>query len=407
MNKKEYIYFYFDNNNHFIAEIHINGKVKKVTSEKNLKLLLKICERYNYIVDREGFINTDVKLIANDYEKVKNRNRNRNKHKLKLYNNVNGNMRINRRKSKTKSNGLVKYLPFILAGTIAFGSATFIGNANNYKNKSSNGQDPINKTSMNTEDDIEYYSSEEDLQKDIQNRTAQMIKKQGESINNEIEKMVAEQTTFHFSYEDRSNSENLENARRYQGVFEKYGHMYGIDPNLLMAIAAQESSGNHYNHLEEGPACGIMQIEKSVHVDSTITAYNFETEEYDSLEITEDNIKDLDTNIHIAAMLLQNCIRFTYPNIAQAIQTYNFGVGNMCDVLDAYEENENISRDDAIKRINDDKWLEYRNIVPVGDKEYLEHVLSYIPTNTITILDSNGNPLKIKIQNDYINEKTY
>ena len=381
MNKKEYIYFYFDNNNHFIAE------------------------RYNYIVDREGFINTDVKLIANDYEKVKNRNknRNRNKHKLNLYNNINGNMRINRRKSKTKSNGLVKYLPFILAGTIIVGSAAI----NNHKDKSNEDQNPINEISMNTEDDIEYYSSEEDLQKDIQNRTAQMIKKQGESINNEIEKMVAEQTTFHFSYEDRSNSENLENARRYQGVFEKYGHMYGIDPNLLMAIAAQESSGNHYNHLEEGSACGIMQIEKSVHIDSTITAYNFETEEYDSLEITEDNIKDLDTNIRIAAMLLQNCIRFTYPNIAQAIQTYNFGVGNMCDVLDAYEENENVSKDDAMKKISDDNWLKYRDVVPVGDEKYLEHVLSYIPTNTITILDSNGNPLKIKIQNDYNKQNIY
>lgn len=405
MNKKEYIYFYFDNNNHFIAEIHINGKVKKVTSDKNLKLLLKICARYNYIVDREGFINTDVKLIANDYEKVKNRNKNRNKnkHNLNLYNIINGNMRINRRKSNKKSNGLVKYLPFILAGTIIVGSAAI----NNHKNKSNEGQNPINEISMNTEDDIEYYSSEEDLQQDIQNRTAQMIKKQGESINNEIEKMVAEQTTFHFSYEDRSNSENLENARRYQDVFEKYGHMYGVDPNLLMAIAAQESSGNHYNHIEDGPACGIMQIEKSVHIDSTITAYNYETEEYDSLEITEDNIKKLDTNVRIAAMLLQNCIRLTYPNIAQAIQTYNFGAGNMCDVLDAYEENENISRDDAIKRINDDKWLEYRNVVPVGDEKYLEHVLSYIPTNTITILDSNGNPLKIKIQNDYNKQNIY
>ena len=136
MNKKEYIYFYFDNNNHFIAEIHINGKVKKVTSEKNLKLLLKICERYNYIVDREGFINTDVKLIANDYEKVKNRNKNRyrNKHNLKLYNNINGNMKINRRKSKTKSNGLVKYLPFILAGTIIVGSVAI----NNHKTTNNN-----------------------------------------------------------------------------------------------------------------------------------------------------------------------------------------------------------------------------------------------------------------------------
>ena len=183
-------------------------------------------------------------------------------------------------------------------------------------------------------------------------------------------------------------------------------------PGFMTTIRKSADTAGHIFMLHGGG----FELEASLHCDLmkamadkgyTVTAYNFETEEYDSLEITEDNIKDLDTNIRIAAMLLQNCIRFTYPNIAQAIQTYNFGVGNMCDVLDAYEENENISRDDAIKRINDDKWLEYRNIVPVGDEKYLEHVLSYIPTNTITILDSNGNPLKIKIQNDYINEKTY
>ena len=89
--------------------------------------------------------------------------------------------------------------------------------------------------------------------------------------DNMIEMFQTEE--FHFSYENRTEEENIRNAKRYEDLFEKYANQYGMDKNLLMAMAAQESNGDHNSHINNGPAEGLMQIEKSAHLGTVVSAY--------------------------------------------------------------------------------------------------------------------------------------
>jgi hypothetical protein len=52
-------------------------------------------------------------------------------------------------------------------------------------------------------------------------------------------------------------------VRDYDQYFEQYGTTYGVDPDILRAIAAQESQGNPQAlgpNTEYGNACGLMQL---------------------------------------------------------------------------------------------------------------------------------------------------
>ncbi len=378
-----YIEFFYDNEDRFIAQIHKNGRVRTITNRKNLEKLIEICYQNGYDVQGEGYIDSRVLTIARQYEEYINTR----KSKLKVFGNITNNMKM---KMKSKANGhrILAILLSISMVAGGYGLTEALSKNNNIQEQAPT----YHSVKMKDKEYESAKEAEEDLVETVQ-----------EEINN----MVQEQSSFHFSYQDRSNSTNMDKVRKYQDIFEKYANIYGVDPNLLMAIAAQESGGDHYNNLDNGPACGIMQIEKSVHIGEIVTAYNFETGEYDTFEITEENIKDIDTNIRIGAMILRDCIRSSHHNIFIALQTYNFGYGNMNKVLRAYEEAESISKDQAMDNRTNNGWLKYRNVVDVGDDEYLEHVLSYMGTNEITIKDSNGNPLTVSFTNDYLNEKTY
>ena len=223
--------------------------------------------------------------------------------------------------------------------------------------------------------------------------------------NNELEQMM-QPDEFHFSYKDRTDSESLSNAKRYEDLFTKYGNMYGVDPRLLMAIATQESSGDHYSHLSGGAAMGIMQIEKSVWIGHSVSAYNFETGEKDKINITHEALEDLETNIQIGTMIWRNRIEANNYNIALGTQEYNFGPGNMDKVFASFNYDTGITKSDLKEDYSNTKWMEYRNVVHVGDPLYVEHVFSYLEDGTVLKTRTlDDGVIEIKIVNDQVNEK--
>ena len=50
-------------------------------------------------------------------------------------------------------------------------------------------------------------------------------------------------------------------------------------------------------------------------------------------------------------------------------------------ILNTYSKVTNKSVKEILKDVNDTGWLEYRKIIDVGDKNYVEHVFSWIGTN--------------------------
>lgn len=151
-------------------------------------------------------------------------------------------------------------------------------------------------------------------------------------------------------------------------VIEKYAKYYGIDPYIMSSIALKESSLNHEDCLPGGKyyngcAIGMMQLEQSskdcVYNGDTITAYNYETGEYDKINYTLENVKNYETNIQIACMKFQNTLEKYHGNLYLAIQSHNYGTGMMDSILSKTASQKNIDINYMIDHPFDVDWTNH------------------------------------------------
>lgn len=394
-----YIEYYFDEDGKFAANIHKDGKYRIVKNEKNLLKLLEISQKHGYNIDREGTLKRGAKQITKEYEKYIKR-----KKRLYVIGKILKNMQVNR---KNQTLGKVVVTASILAVLATHGIT-------NKRNESIAASDigmnaPASVVEMtetdipSIEEEIEIAPAHEEIQEAKQEiAQAEKVQEKQEEKKEEIAKMF-EKDAFHYSFEDRSSKENITNAKRYEDIFEKYANRYGLDKNLLMAIAAQESTGDHYNNLGDNkPAMGIMQIEKAVHIGHDVKAYNFETNQMETITVTKDKLQNIDTNIQIGSMILREYIENNNYNIPLALQTYNMGPGNMNKVLNTCASLENIEVSTMRNNPTNNKWLNYRAFLHVGDAKYVEHVFSFLGnTSELKVSKRDGSQVSVALANDF------
>lgn len=391
-----------------IVKIHKNGKICTLTNPNSIKILLDICHKNNFYFKSKKATLRNADKVIREFDTYR-ANKKTKKSKLNIaYNNI---------KKLVNNSKLVRMNPIektvLVTGLAAAIGITSIG-IQNSTNKSDKNYITVESSAI-IEELPEYIDEEiitetptpiiniqdESFNYDIYNEDGIIIPETEVQDTYEINQMVEEDDAFHFEYTDRTDSESLNNAMRYEDLFEKYGNIYGVDPSLLMAMAAQESSGNHYDNLEGNYGIGIMQIEKCVWIGHSVSAYNFETDETDKIEITQESLEDLETNIQIGTIILRNKLEENNYNIALAIQSYNFGMGNMATVINNCSDSTGLLKSDIRNNCTNPEWLNYRNTISVGDPQYIEHVFSYIPSDTtLTIKDRDGNDHTLKVIND-------
>lgn len=209
-----------------------------------------------------------------------------------------------------------------------------------------------------------------------------------------------------------------DNAYRYLDLFKKYGAMYGVDPYLLLAKAAQESSGDHESNLTGNAAIGLMQIERPGRTDGTgvsqATAYNHQTKKSETVKVCLGNsntpsgclnVYNLEENIRVGAMqLAQRYERFNGHHML-ALQSYNFGEGGIKKTVEVCGFNIDQVKQDQY----DLDWMSCRQTVhdnptlispkweypTFGDPVYIENVLKFYnnpeTNNHLVYTDKNGN----------------
>lgn len=367
------------------ALVYRNNKiVRKLAKGKELEILKDVIEKNKLVYWPKygnATFNNRVDIIISLYEikrdKMLKKNTNKNattkkfndKDIEKLATNKKKKLtgkKVNRKKSKV-------IVPQKVAIAVVMGAIIGVGGvklSNNNENKRREPTD-INYEEVKNSDDVDVITYDDgdiyDYKEEVENDTN----------SNYLE-------FDYYSDSDKKISNNdIENTLRYKDIFDKYGHEFGIDSNLLIALATNESSGIHDIDYDE-PDIGIMQIEWSVWLNKKVKAYNYEKNEFDSLIITNDVIESLEGNIKAGTMILQEninkTVRYGYDDklinasdiLPYSLQRYNMGVGNMQKLL----------------RMGGD-WKDNRNEITAGDSKYFEHVLAYLK-----LLD-NGEDIKI------------
>lgn len=161
----------------------------------------------------------------------------------------------------------------------------------------------------------------------------------------------------------------------YYDLIEKYSIKYGLDPNVVLAIATQER-GVHSEEVDDGGAIGLMQIQVSVWNNKSIIVYDYDKNEEITINFSLENISDLEGNINAGCAILQQYMMQMNGNKFATIQSYNNGPSAVNDIISSYSYASGKSKDEILEN-NDLTWLDYRSNKYDGDKDYLEHVLRY------------------------------
>lgn len=198
-----------------------------------------------------------------------------------------------------------------------------------------------------------------------------------ENYNENQNQNVNDEELIDLNVEENTQSEKyLHCKNNYGDLITKYANIYGIDPNLAIALFTHER-GYHSDVVDPGGAIGLCQVQLSVWDNQDVRAYNFETNNWDTYHIKEENIKNLEENIKAGVMILQDSLRQVSYMVFQGVQNYNYGLGN----LNVAFRNSGLNSEQLNEQNNKD-WLQYRDLIIGGDPEYIEHVFQYIPSDT-------------------------
>lgn len=221
-------------------------------------------------------------------------------------------------------------------------------------------------------------------------------------------------------YEYNSESSRVKNVKeKYGEMIEKYANRYGIDPEIMYAVAAQESSGNHDESLNRNDK-GLFQVSDEVWSGHTFRPYNVETGEYETFTLGKidghgkkdkngnANLTDAEMNTRAACAIMQASIISQNYNIALGIQNYNYGGGNMSDAYGSIEKYTNSS----ISKVRTDSKLTSQSLriiakgsdysgVTAGDSKYVPHVAQFIKEGTeLEFRDKDGSIYTIVFTNE-------
>lgn len=140
---------------------------------------------------------------------------------------------------------------------------------------------------------------------------------------------VANSSSTSATYETMTNGKKKNFNDAFDSLFIKYGNSYGIEPYILKAIAANESTVGKNSRVAygiahpseiyssvstDGKSWGLMQV-------TLPTAQQFEK------NLTEADLNNPDTSVRIAAKYLQWVKKYYGTDLEFYIRAYNGGPG--------------------------------------------------------------------------------
>jgi len=210
--------------------------------------------------------------------------------------------------------------------------------------------------------------------------------------------------------DDTDNPEFTQTKQKYESIAKEVGEKYGVSPELILAMITQESRGKIDN---------LMQIQFSSWKDELLSSYNFTNgilekyvltdnpENYDEsvTTISRDDLNNPYINVLVGTLCLRKtAANFNY-NLPLSIQAYNLGTTNMYKVLETTSYYTNKTIDEIKNNPLDVSYMDYTNVVNVGDSNYLKNILKFVESNSINIKSVERNNVVVDHKVEFSKEK--
>jgi len=413
----------------------IDGNVKRRTN--NQDLISRVINSIDIPVIRATFAGRDVRMYFGDNRYLTLKNYTANK-ELELYSNVADYISENTRIIKNVNNVNKTKLKLITGLTIASLSITTVVNIGKKDNQSINNQS-INNPSIETisPTDIPSITQTPIIKDTIESILEPVITEAPKIVEvKDFEDRLTESMLMSMS--DRTDFVGIPLATNFNDYFCKkalecfksdiwtfsnqYGNDFGVDPYIAYSLFYGETNFEHEKTIPGGSryngyGVGIGQHE-SPNGKNSVTAFNFNTNQYETEIISMENACDLEKNIKMSIMLLQNKLNKYNGNIYVAIQSYNYGDWAMNVILNEYAKEKNMTLDEILNDHSDTGWLKYVeyfhnnpqqylpnwNYKTYGDPNYVTKIIGYY----IGTESTNTLPDGTKVTTNLIScEKTY
>ena len=155
---------------------------------------------------------------------------------------------------------------------------------------------------------------------------------------------------------------------------------FGIDPYTFLCLMFCESSLNHEDTIPGGKfyngfGVGICQLETPS--GQEVTAFNYSTNQEETIYETMDNALDKKTNMKLGIMRYQKVLERYHGNEKLALQSYNYGYGLVDLIVSIYANEIDVSYDDVLNNYSDTGWLKYVKEVYENPQAFANKYSSY------------------------------
>ena len=155
---------------------------------------------------------------------------------------------------------------------------------------------------------------------------------------------------------------------------------FGIDPYTFLCLMFCESSLNHEDTIPGGKfyngfGVGICQLETPS--GQEVTAFNYSTNQEETIYETMDNALDKKTNMKLGIMRYQKVLERYHGNEKLALQSYNYGYGLVDLIASIYANEIDVSYDDVLNNYSDTGWLKYVKEVYENPQAFANKYSSY------------------------------
>lgn len=204
----------------------------------------------------------------------------------------------------------------------------------------------------------------------------------------EVAEEVVEEVipTISLDVEDHSMDEEvIQIQSEYKDAFIKYGNKYGISPSVLSGLYTQESHGKGDNKTQidfsswKGQIVKVYDFENNKRISVVLSN---DTNAYSNVDrvITENDLKDPNKNIEVAAILLSFAADvLDTENVPAILEYYNKGHGNFYKVMAAMEAGTGKTTREVLDNPTDTSFLPYSSACKRGDSNYVCNVMRYVP----------------------------